>query len=129
MSLYNGDVKVAGSGSDVGTPVEYTPTVTAGSGTFTTVSATGQYIQVGKQVTVFFTVVITTAGTASLALSVSLPFTPSINCSGVARDGSANMCSVQAFAGSDNAAIWKYDHYTIIGSGKTIYGTLTYLID
>jgi hypothetical protein len=54
--------------------IAYTPTVTAGSGSFTTVSATGNYIRVNKLVLVRFKVSITNNGTAGSSVSLSLPF-------------------------------------------------------
>lgn len=51
----------------------YTPTITAQSGTFTTVSATGRYKIIGKTVFVTITITITTAGTAAGAILATLP--------------------------------------------------------
>lgn len=55
----------------------YTPTVTAQSGTYTTVSATGRYIRIGKLCIVNTSVTITTNGTASLQTFVTAPFSAS----------------------------------------------------
>lgn len=58
----------------------YTPTVTANTGTFTSVSATGAYKTIGK--TVFFrqNITITTVGTASGSVNATLPTGVSGNC-------------------------------------------------
>lgn len=53
----------------------WTPTITATSGTFTTVSATGEYTRIGNQVTVHLKITITNAGTASGQIKYTLPFT------------------------------------------------------
>jgi hypothetical protein len=53
----------------------YTPTVTATSGTFTTVSASGKYIRVGKLCVTQFRVTITNNGTAAGQVLVTAPFT------------------------------------------------------
>lgn len=53
----------------------YTPTVTSGSGTLTTVSATGRYYQAGKHVTVQAKITITTNGTGSGSIKFTLPVT------------------------------------------------------
>lgn len=53
----------------------YTPTVTAQTGTFTTVSATGRFKQIGKSVQFRVTVTITTNGTAADSVRVTLPST------------------------------------------------------
>lgn len=51
----------------------YTETVTAAAGAFTTVAGAGRYLKSGKTVLFTFTVTITTNGTASGAINVSLP--------------------------------------------------------
>lgn len=53
----------------------YTPTVTAGTGTFTTVSAAGRYKQIGKTVFASMRVTITNLGTAGTDVRVTLPVT------------------------------------------------------
>ena len=51
----------------------YTPSVTAGAGTFGSVSATGRYKQIGKTVFVSIDVTITTNGTANNYFIVTAP--------------------------------------------------------
>jgi hypothetical protein len=53
----------------------YTPTITAQAGTPAATSATGRYRQIGKTVIAEMDVTITSAGTASGAVNVSLPLT------------------------------------------------------
>lgn len=53
----------------------HSPTVTAGSGTFTTVSGATRYKQIGKTVIFSTTVTITTNGTAATFVQVQLPVT------------------------------------------------------
>lgn len=65
----------------------YTPTITAGSGTPTTVSATGRYKQIGKTIFLTVLVTITTVGTASGSVNATLPFTAAT--SGTSYIGSA----------------------------------------
>lgn len=56
----------------------WTPTVTAQTGTITTVGATScTYTRVGKLVTVTVNVVITTNGTGATSVNVTLPFSAS----------------------------------------------------
>jgi hypothetical protein len=57
----------------VGVFADYTPTVTAYTGAFTSVAATGRWTQVGKQVTFTVVIVITTNGTAAGAVIFTLP--------------------------------------------------------
>lgn len=55
--------------------IAYTPTLTAGAGTFTTASATGRYKQIGKTVHFRVQITITTVGTGTLPV-FTLPVTP-----------------------------------------------------
>jgi hypothetical protein len=55
----------------------YTPVVSAGSGTFTSVAAFGAYKTVGKTVHMQIDIRVTTNGTASSSVLASLPFTAS----------------------------------------------------
>lgn len=54
----------------------YTPTVSASSGTLTTASATGRWLQMGKTVFVFVDITVTTNGTGSGSLNFTLPVLP-----------------------------------------------------
>ena len=53
----------------------FTPTITAGTGTLTTVSATGAYTKVGRLVTAVFDIIITNNGTGAAYIAATLPFT------------------------------------------------------
>jgi hypothetical protein len=57
----------------------FTPTITAQTGTPTTTSATGRYIQIGKTVICQMDVTITTVGTAAGSIKASLPATAAAN--------------------------------------------------
>lgn len=61
--------------SDVGAWGTYSPTLSPSSGTFTTTSTAGRYLQIGKNVYVTINAVITDKGTASGSLTVSIPVT------------------------------------------------------
>jgi hypothetical protein len=52
----------------------WTPTLTSGTGTFTTATATGEYMRVGKTVYFKAIVTITTNGTAAFYAKITLPF-------------------------------------------------------
>jgi hypothetical protein len=62
---------------NAGAWTSYTPTVTAQAGSYTTVSATGRYIRIGKLCIVNTSVTITNNGTASLQTFVTAPFSAS----------------------------------------------------
>lgn len=72
-----GTLPVANGGTgETGTAwTSYTPTVTASSGTFTTVSATGKYKKIGRVVHYNIKITITTVGTAAGVVYATLPFT------------------------------------------------------
>jgi hypothetical protein len=101
----------------------WTPTVTASSGTFTTVSASGSYHKVGDSVYLYeIEVVITTAGTAAGSIVVTLPFTQSTNSMGYGADVTSSFkgVSVTGGAGSNTLNILGVDALTIIGDGVTV---------
>lgn len=65
----------------------YTPTVTSASGTLTSASATGRYKQLGKTIFLEVDATVTTAGTGSGGLRVTLPFaSASFNFTGAAYE-------------------------------------------
>jgi hypothetical protein len=58
-----------------GSWTSYTPTITAGSGTLTTASATGAWIRIGKVCIVQSNWIVTTNGTGAGFIELTLPFT------------------------------------------------------
>ena len=64
------------TGVTAGAWTSYTPTISAGSGSFTSVSATIRYRIVGKACYIAGTVTITTNGTAAGYIRLTVPFTP-----------------------------------------------------
>ena len=111
----------------------YTPTVTAGSGTFTSASATARYTRIGRQVTVIFRVSITTNGTAASSVNFTTP--SGLTSSGLTSIGTAVevnntgvLSSVYLGGGSSVASINTYNNGYPGGSGYLIVGTITYFI-
>jgi len=110
----------------------WTPTVTSGSGSFTTVSATGTYVKVGKQVAIRTTITITTVGTASGQINFTLPFTSSAspNGDGIGAAGEFSAVGITGItftSSSTTGSIKKYDYSgTVIGAGNTWQTTLVY---
>jgi hypothetical protein len=94
----------------------YTPTVSAASGSFTTVSSAGRYQRIGKTCLVEFTVNITTNGTAAAATYVTLPFT--------ASGGSPTPYWVGACA---DFFVTGVNGFTRIGGGATFLSFSSYL--
>lgn len=104
----------------------YTPSVTASSGAFTSVSATGRYKKIGKTVFVQIRIEITTNGTAATSFRVTGPF-PSVS-AGKAQLISASEISVASGAlgraqvqdNSSNIIVKKYDGTYLGGNGYVI---------
>jgi hypothetical protein len=99
--------------------VTYTPTITASSGTFTSVSATGRYLQRGRIVHVEMGITITTNGTAAGAILATLPIANSASVSYVLAGKEFNLtgfmvCGLVS-ASSSTLSIQKYDG-TYLGS-------------
>lgn len=103
----------------------YTPTVTAGSGTFTTTSSTGHYYVIGKLVYFELSVSITTVGTASGNVIATLPFATNTSSGVTAFAGIENATtgkSIQGFANANanTVAMRYYDATTAIAAGVVL---------
>ena len=107
----------------------YAPTLTPGSGAFTTTSTGGRYKQVGKTVSVTIEVVITDKGTAAGSLTVSLP-TAAVNASrkyilsGMETALNGKAITGRIDAGTSGAAMNYADNSTSVIIDSTLY-TLT----
>ena len=107
----------------------YTPTITAQTGTFTTVSAAGAYLPNGKQISFTVTITITTVGTATGAIIMTLPTgTPKRNAVAAVREISATGVAGIASTDSSTMRISKYDNSTLAASGNVIVVTGIYEI-
>lgn len=119
-----GTLPVANGGTgDTGTAyASYTPTVTASAGTFTTTSASGAFKVIGKTCFIRVRATITTVGTASGILIISLP-------AGV----TAVTTTTQSIIGIDSGSITvrgglsatgirvvRYDATTVIAAGQQV---------
>lgn len=111
----------------------YTPTVTAGTGTATTVSATGRYKQIGKTVIVQASVTVTSVGTAASNMQISVPITASTAANYVGS------CFESGISGKSGAGVIQSAFPTKIyttdatgatwwASGKVVDCTVTYEI-
>jgi hypothetical protein len=108
-SIGGGDVQEI----DFGSWTTYTPSISAGSGTFTSVSATARFITLGKTTFVQGDISITANGTAGSWVLVSLPNTCANASSGTGRETSTHFKMLSVFtpsAGSTLAAIANYDN-------------------
>lgn len=82
----------------------YTPTVTSGSGTLTSVSATGRYISNGVKCEGSAIITITTNGTGAAFISFTLPITSGANCRAASVGWNQGTGTTLAIEISGNAA-------------------------
>jgi len=108
----------------------YTPTITAGSGTFTTVSASGEFTLTGKTVCVAVTITITTKGTASGAVIFTIPINISSSSFIFAgRENAATGKMLQClYNAADKLSIFDYTGTAMIVDGYVLRASGTYLI-
>lgn len=98
----------------------YTPTITAGSGTFTTVSATGKYKDVGKIRFVEIVVSITSAGTAAGYVRATHPATTNNNAVVNGVEVSSNLALTGRNPTNAGVDIYKYDGTYRGSTGDTL---------
>lgn len=117
---------------DISAFTTYTPTLSAGGGSFTNATASAKYKRIGKVCVVKIKVVITSIGTASGAIIVTLPFT-SANDGDTYAAGSFRENQVSGMTGvgrvspnSTNCLISRYDDVSLIADTRTIVGTVIY---
>lgn len=110
----------------------WTPTITAGSGTFTTVSGNGTYTKIGREVHVKVQIVITTNGTAAAYVVATLPFTSSATnyAQGCGRETAITGTMLQSitYASDGNITILTYNNAYPGASGYTLMVTQTYMV-
>lgn len=108
----------------------WVPIVTPGSGSFTTVSATGSYIKIGRQVFTTAKITITANGTAGLSVFYTLPFTSAVDAIGCGRESAVTgtMLQVVIQSGSGSANILTYNNAYPGASGYVLTVTATYYV-
>lgn len=121
----SGVLPSANGGVDTSAWSTYTPTVTANTGTFTTVSATGRFKTVGKTVHVAISITDTTNGTASVFVIATLPVAPlSINSfvlSGFNGGTGLSIVGNVVTTSGGTVNIFKYDGTFPIATGQTMW--------
>jgi hypothetical protein len=90
----------------------YNPTVTAQTGTFTSVSGAGWYQQIGKTVAITIKVTVTTSGTAANAVFADLPISAVVQSCGAGQEVVTNGAALAATFTSSRVSIVKYDNTT-----------------
>lgn len=99
----------------------WTPTVTAQTGSFTTVSGTGRYQKIGNTVHFFVSVTITDAGTATGGAIFTLPFTASGNWAASGVEVAAVFTALTCAVFGANGVILSYDGTSPIAAGRVLY--------
>ncbi len=100
----------------------YTPTITSGSGTFTTVSGAGRYFLFGKTLFISVIVTITTNGSAAGYVNIPLPASLSTVTGAVfaGREYTLSGQMVQAFATGSAIQCYFVDNTYPGATGATI---------
>lgn len=115
VKFSNGMVLPSGDSQVYGDPAlawsTYTPVVSSGVGTLTTVSASGRFKQIGKTVLFRFTVTITTNGTGAGSIIVSLPVgTPTVISIGHGQEVNNTGKAIVGFSSGTNMICKFYDN-------------------
>jgi hypothetical protein len=109
----------------------WTPTVASITGTITTVSASGTYTKVGRQVTAAAVITITNNGTGATGVYATLPFaTPATSYAGFGREAGVLFATmnVVTLANDNRMQITSYNNAYPGGSGSTIIATAVYFV-
>lgn len=131
LQTYSAGITFGGQTLSTYAAATYSPTITASGGTFTTTSTSISYVKIGLQVFMSGSITITSAGTASGAILMTLPFNaarPSIGAAAeVATTGNSARVRVDpAVLGATSSSILRYDNASVIGGGNVIEFGLTY---
>jgi hypothetical protein len=132
---FNGDTAAANALDDYeeGT---WTPTVSAKTGSYTTVtSQRGTYTKIGRQVTVRFYFIVSDKGSGTGGAQITnLPFAALATTAGdsfiggMENTSTGNLSSVSVAQNSTTASILKYDGTDPIGAGQGNSGSVTYFV-
>lgn len=109
----------------------WTPTITAGTGTFTTVSSiTGIYTRIGRQVTIQGAFTMTDKGTGVTALVSGLPFNPdgTNRYQGVFTNVTDGTAGIVYGRPTNSFWLYKYDGTDGLANGKTYAFEVTYFV-
>lgn len=128
MVFVAGNVLTAAELNAIGAWAAWTPTVTAESGTFTTVSGAGRYAQIGKTIVWEATITITTVGSATFGVKFTLPVTAQNATAhiGYGRSVASGAALQVRLNATTNATILRYDDASPIGAGAVLRINGTY---
>lgn len=113
----------------------WTPTVTAGSGSFTTVLYNaGKYVRIGNQITIVWAFTVTDKGTGGTCYNLSsLPFpinqTTISSYAGTGYNNSTGVIhNVYASGSATTISVYKYDATDPVVANQGMVGQLTYFV-
>jgi hypothetical protein len=108
----------------------WTPTVSSGSGTITSYTASGKYTRIGRQVTINVIISITNNGTGASDIRIGgLPFTAeSTNYAGSGLNSASGATLTVAFAATNTLITYKYDATYPVATGQGLIITITYFV-
>ena len=114
--------------ADPATPwTSYTPTLSCGTGAFTSASAAGRYKRIGKTVFVQITISVTTNGSCGSYVISSVPVTSAAATSntfwtlaGRERTATGKMLQGEVFNGSNTVVIFSYDNSFASANGALL---------
>ena len=108
----------------------WTPTVSSGSGTITSYTASGNYTRIGRQVTINVIISITNNGTGASDIRIGgLPFTAeSTNYAGSGLNSASGATLTVAFAATNTLITYKYDATYPVATGQGLIITITYFV-
>jgi hypothetical protein len=114
-------VALGGTGNSGTAWTAYTPTITAGAGTFTSVSATGRFKTIGKTVFIQIDIAITSNGTAASDVLATLPVAAFSNAVLVGRAANVSGKILQGLLNGSQAAIVNYDNSYPGATGEALH--------
>lgn len=107
--------------------VAYVPAVSAETGVLTTVAVGScRYKRIGSRVDYTISVTITTAGTGSGALIVSLPFSAVGTDYGAGREPLSTGVGLTAWTNGSQLRIMRFDNASMIANGRRAQVTISY---
>jgi hypothetical protein len=110
----------------------YTPTITPGSGSYTTASASGSYTRVGKLCVLRVRGLVTSVGTGTNPV-FSLPFTAATTTSGgkfigsIRENAATGLTGIVSInSGSTTMEVFRYDNNAFVGNNYEYSMTISY---
>jgi len=109
--------------------INYTPTISASTGTITSYTSAATYVQIGKFVSVSFSFTITNNGTGAGAINMNVPLTPAQYAIGATRENAVvgTEGQILVYPSSTAATLFFYNNTYPGGTNYQIIGTLNYI--